>query len=72
MFSTIKTVAMNDIVSIKIIILKILILNDVFSFLLNFGGITDNHPKIIKIAMTKNNKIGMTHSTITRLPSVIL
>ena len=72
MFSTIKTVAMNDIVSIKIIILKILILNDVFSFLLNFGGTKDNHPKIIRIAMTKNNKIGTTHSTIIRLPSVIL
>ena len=72
MFSTIKTAAINDIVSIKIIILKILILIDVFSFLLNFGGITDNHPEIIKIVTTKNNKIGTTHSTVIRLPYVIL
>ena len=72
MFSTIKTVVINAIVSINIIILKILILNGVFSFLLNFGGITDSHPKIIKIAITNTNKTGIIHRVVTRLPSTIL
>ena len=72
MFSTIKTVVINDIVNIKIIILKILILNGVFSFLLSFGGITDSRPKIIKIAITNTNKTGIIHRAVTRLPSIIL
>ena len=72
MFSARKNAVINEIKSFKIIILKTLNLNDVFSFLLNFGGITESQPKIIKIAITNTNKTGIIHTAVTRLPSVIL